>query len=306
MYDIAMSDIRRLDPQVLLVFESLLETQSTTLSAARLGLSQSAVSGALKRLRDVFDDPLFERHSRGLIPTQRANELSIPVSQVLSSMRALSSSLDFEPLTAKGTVTILATDYALATIIAPIRDRLASLAPELRINIQAYSGEDATTNSSLLTTDLLIGSPAMLPDTLLTRYLKRDELALFMSSDHHLAQSDTEIGISEFCSYPHVLVSLRGKSSRTTIDEMLMSKGHARIIDTITPSFLSLQTLLGGSDRLSVAPKGLADVSCGALVHRPLPFELKPVELYAAWHKRFTHDKRHIWLRRTIASWLNE
>lgn len=53
MYDIGMTDIRRLDPQVLLVFESLLETKSTTMSAARLGLSQSAVSGALKRLRDL-------------------------------------------------------------------------------------------------------------------------------------------------------------------------------------------------------------------------------------------------------------
>lgn len=304
MYDIGMTDIRKLDPQVLLVFESLLETKSTTVSAARLGLSQSAVSGALKRLREIFDDPLFERHSRGLNPTQRANELSVPVSQILSSMRALSSSMEFEPSTAQGSVTILATDYALSTIIAPIRDKLASLAPKLNINIQAYSGEEAISNSTLLVTDLLIGTPVMLPDTLQTRHLKSDELALFMSPNHSL--TNKEIGVREFCSYPHVLVSLRGKSSATMIDEMLTEKGCSRVIDTVTPSFLSLQTLLGQSERLSVAPKGLVDVAYGTLVHRPLPFDLKPIELYAAWHKRFTHDKRHIWLRRTIASWFKD
>jgi len=299
-----MTDIRKLDPQVLLVFESLLETKSTTMSAARLGLSQSAVSGALKRLRDIFNDPLFERHSRGLNPTQRANELSVPVSQILNSMRTLSSSMEFVPSTAKGTVTILATDYALSTIISPIRDRLSSIAPKLNITVQAYSGEEAISNSSLLATDLLIGSPIMLPDTLQTRHLRSDELVLFMSPKHPLV--DTPIGIDEFCAYPHVMVSLRGKSSGTMIDEILMAKGCTRVIDTITPSFLSLQTLVGQSERLSVAPKGLAEVTHGTLVHRPLPFELKPIELYAAWHKRFAYDKRHIWLRRTIASWFAE
>ena len=304
MYDIGMTDIRRLEPQVLLVFESLLETKSTTMSAARLGLSQSAVSGALKRLREIFDDPLFERHSRGLRPTHRANELSIPVSQILNSMRALSSSMEFDPATATGTINILATDYALATIIAPIREKLASVAPGLSVNIQAYSGKDAISNASLLSTDLLIGSPAMLPETLQTRHLKSDELVLFMSSKHRLANQN--VSIDDFCSYPHVVVSLQGKSPKTKVDEILAGKGYSRVIDTITPSFLSLQTLIGQSERLSIAPKGLSDVVNDTLIYKPLPLDLPSIDLYVAWHKRFADDKRHRWLRRTIAAWVSK
>ena len=200
IYDIGMADIRKLDPQVLLVFESLLETKSTTVSSAKLGLSQSAVSGALKRLREIFDDPLFERHSRGLNPTTRANELSVEISQILNAMRSLSSSIEFSPLTATGTVTILATDYALSTMISPLRERLSSLAPGIKVAVKAYSGEEAISNAALLATDLLIGTPAMLPETLQTRHLKTDELALFMSPEHDLA--NRPIGIEEFCRYP--------------------------------------------------------------------------------------------------------
>lgn len=301
MYDIGMDDIRRLDPQTLLVFESLLETRSTTLSAARLNLSQSAVSGALKRLREIFDDPLFERHSRGLRPTARANELSIPIAGILGAMRNLSASLDFDPATAEGTVSFLATDYALSTIIAPIRDRLATVAPGLRVSVHAYSSEEAFTNSLLLNTDLLIGSPMMLPDTLQTRHLKSDALVLFMAPDHPLAEKT--ISLEDFVAYPHVAVSLRGRVASSGTDGMLASRGYARVIDTITPSFLSLPALLASGQRLAIAPRGLADVTRGALIHRPLPLEMKPIELYAAWHKRFSQDKRHIWLRRTLSEW---
>lgn len=304
MYDIGMADIRRLDPQTLLVFESLLETKSTTLSAVRLGLSQSAVSGALRRLREIFDDPLFERHSRGLRPTTRANELSIPIAQILGSMRSLSSSLEFDPATAQGTVSFLATDYALSTIIAPIRDRLATVAPGLKVAVQAYSSEEAFSNTSLLTTDLLIGSPMMLPETLQSRHFKTDARVLFLAPDHPLASQ--EISLDDFVAYPHVMVSLRGRSSRSETDDALEACGYARVIDTITPSFLSLPTLLASGHRLAIAPQGLAEVTQGSLIYRPLPLEMKPIELYAAWHKRFNEDKRHIWLRKTLSSWLSE
>ena len=303
MYDIVMTDIRKLDPQILLVFESLLETKSTTLSASRLGLSQSAVSGALRRLREVFDDVLFERHNRGLRPTTRANELSIAVAQILSSMRSLSASLDFDPATAQGTITLLATDYALATMIAPLRNKLADTAPGITVAVQAYSSEEAFSNASLLTTDLLIGSPQMLPDTLQSRHLKTDRLMLFMSAAHPLANS--EISIEDLVAYPHIMVSLRGRSARGEIDELLKKAGYERTVDTITPSFLSLQTLLSTSVRLAIAPESLTGVTDN-LICKPLPVQLTPVELYAAWHKRFSDDKRHIWLRQTLQTWVAE
>ena len=98
-----------------------MDTHSATLSAARLNLSQSAVAGALKRLREIFDDPLFERRSHGLTPTERAEDLSGQINDVLLGLRTLTSPHVFDPARATGTVTFLATDFAIATLLAPFR-----------------------------------------------------------------------------------------------------------------------------------------------------------------------------------------
>ena len=293
-----MTDIRKLDPQVLLVFESLLETKSTTRSAAELGLSQSAISSALKRLRVIFDDPLFERHSRGLTPTQRASELSISVSHVLNSMRNLTASIEFEPFTAQGDLTFVASDLALATIVSPVRDRLAQLAPKMKLSINTKGNASSDLDVNVLSTDIVIAPSEAVPDNLQSRHLKSDEMGIIMASHHVLV--DSEVTLEQLVSYPHVLVQGEGRGSSDAFDKRLAEQSLTRHIDTETNSYLSLQTLLGDSNRLAIGPRSLVDFSKGALTFKPLP--LPPIEYHAAWHKRFDHDKRHMWLRRAFSS----
>ncbi len=293
-----MTDIRKLDPQTLLVFESLLETQSASVSAARLGLSQSAVSGALRRLRDLFGDPLFKRHSRGLTPTKRAAALSIQLAETLNAMRDLASVSEFDPGAASGTVVFLATDYAAARLIAPFSADMAKTAPGLQIVIRPYTDEQATLTSQIVSTDFLVGSPPMLPDMLRSRHLLTDQLALFMDAGHPLVGRD--ITLADLAQYPHAMISLRGRTGHAKIDDLLAEQGLSRHVDVICPSFLSLPLFLKDSARLALAPAGLQPLFAGTLIARTVPFDLPKIEVYAAWHRRFADDKRHAWLRQAL------
>ncbi|MBD0865561.1 MAG: LysR family transcriptional regulator [Rhodobacteraceae bacterium] len=298
-----MTDIRMLDPQLLLVFEALIDTHSATLSAARLNLSQSAVSGALKRLRQIFDDPLFERHSHGLTPTQRAEDLSTQISEVLLGLRALASPHAFDPASATGTVTILATDFAIATLLAPFRARLAQEAPGLKTAFQPFSGADVASVRNLNTVDFVIGSLGMLPESYSATALRSDPLMLFMSQEHPLAQS--AVSVQDMIRFPHILVILRGNTKSTMLDDLLEQQGMARMVTTLCYSFLTLPILLEDHHSLAIAPKSLANVTAGNLIAKPSPIPLPDVKLFAAWHHRAKNDPQNIWMRnilRTCAS----
>ncbi|WOD09843.1 LysR family transcriptional regulator [Pseudomonas sp. NyZ704] len=115
---ISLMDTRRLDLNLLVTLEALLIEQNVTRAAARLHLSQPAVSAQLGRLRDIFDDPLLIPAHRGMTPTVKALELLVPLRQALDQVRAtVTTHLNFEPATASLTVSIACTDYVQAALI---------------------------------------------------------------------------------------------------------------------------------------------------------------------------------------------
>lgn len=295
-----MGDIRKLDPQLLLVFESLMDTQSATLSAARLNLSQSAVSGSLKRLREVFDDPLFERRSHGLVPTDRATDLIAPVGEVLAGLRGLAAPNVFEPAQIRGMVTFLATDFAIATLLAPFRARLAEHAPHLRVAFRPFTGIDIASTRHLNDVDFVIGSRGMLPESYVLTSLRTDPLKVFLSKDHPLAHGD--LTLSDLTEFPHVVVSLRGTNAATVLDDRLAQHGLTRKVETLCFSFLTLPVLLSDGNSLAIAPHALIDTTRGDLIVKDLPIPLPDIDLFAAWHPRYRNDPRHRWLRHLLES----
>ncbi len=114
-----MRDIKSLDLNLLKAFDALFDERNVTRAADRLGLTQPAVSGMLGRLRDSFDDPLFVRTQRGIVPTIRAEELATPIRQILSEVGGLLQPAVFDPSTAEFTVSLAATDYALHAVVLP-------------------------------------------------------------------------------------------------------------------------------------------------------------------------------------------
>ncbi|MBU5716576.1 LysR family transcriptional regulator, partial [Pseudomonas aeruginosa] len=114
-----MKDIKSMDLNLLKALDVLLDERNVTRAAARLGLTQPALSGMLARLRESFGDPLFARAQRGIVPTQRALDIGISVKQVLAEIDALLQPPSFDPATAQLTFSIAATDYALRAIAVP-------------------------------------------------------------------------------------------------------------------------------------------------------------------------------------------
>jgi DNA-binding transcriptional LysR family regulator len=136
-----MRDIKNIDLNLLKALDALLDERSVTRAAERLSLTQPAMSGMLTRLRESFNDPLFVRSQRGVVPTERALELATPVKQVLAEIAVLLTPTEFDPLTASMTLSIAATDYALQAVAVPFVLELKKRAPNIRVALLPIENE---------------------------------------------------------------------------------------------------------------------------------------------------------------------
>ncbi|HKY02663.1 MAG TPA: LysR substrate-binding domain-containing protein, partial [Burkholderiales bacterium] len=130
-------DIRNIDLNLLVALDALLSERNVTRAAARLGLSQSAMSASLARLRQVFGDPLLLRTAGGMLPTSKAEDLATPVKQVLDEItRIVEQTEAFEPTTAAVKFTIAASDAVEFAILPRLVDHLEKHAPLSRLQVQ--------------------------------------------------------------------------------------------------------------------------------------------------------------------------
>src|SRR5262245_59728829 len=130
-----MSDIKKIDLNLLVVLDALLEERNVTRAAARLGYTQPTISGMLRRLRDLYDDPLFVRTQRGLLPTPRAQSLAIPLKQLLADSHRLIVREAFEPATAEVTFAVSSNDYMQHALLGPFLKVLRKEARRIRLAI---------------------------------------------------------------------------------------------------------------------------------------------------------------------------
>src|SRR5437868_1968528 len=130
-------DIRRIDVTLLMVFQELMRARKMTVVAERMALTQSSISHALKRLREIFSDDLFVRLPHGLQPTARAEELETTVNAILDSLRsAVSGKDDFDPLHTRATIRMSMPDHHCALLAVPLLEHLRHAAPGLRLLIR--------------------------------------------------------------------------------------------------------------------------------------------------------------------------
>lgn len=205
-----MKDIRTLDLKLLRTLDALLDERSVTKAAERLGFTQPAVSGMLTRLRESFDDPLFVRTQRGIVPTMRAAELSGPVKQILSDVETLLQPSVFEPSTAEFTVSIAATDYALQAVVVPFLAKLRPRAPGIRVAIRPVEDDRVQAQFERGDLDLALMTPeSALPDLHAWRLF--DETYVCAMDADHADGSATALSLDRFCALDHALISYAGE-----------------------------------------------------------------------------------------------
>jgi DNA-binding transcriptional LysR family regulator len=288
------SDIRNLDFNLLKALDALLDERSVTRAAERLHLTQPAVSGMLTRLRESFDDPLFVRAQRGIVPTSRALELAVPVKQLLGDIEQMLQPQAFDPATANVTITIASTDYALRAVVVPFLNALRAVAPNIRVAVQPIDDLQLITQFERGEVDLALLTPESTGAMLHSETLFNERYVCVMRT-HHPDATGEALTLDRFCALDHVLVSPSGGAFQGVTDQALARVGRSRRVTVSVTSFLVLPEILQASDLIAVVPRRLA-TNTGLVMTEP-PVQISGFTKTLAWHQRTHHEPSHRWLR---------
>lgn len=288
-----------MDLNLLVTLEALLSERNVTRAAARLHLSQPAVSSQLNRLRRVFDDPLLIPAQRGMIPTAKALELLQPLRDALDQVRAVADGQrEFDPRRTTLDVTIACTDYLQAAVIAPLCIELKQRAPHVRVAIRhldVHRLEEQMTRGDV---DLALMTPQSAPATLRTRHLFDERYVLIARRDHPRIKS--RVTLQSFSEAEHVIVSLRGGDFATPVDEMLAQLGHRRRVAISAASFLFVPDIVSRSDLVALVPARLVAHRSDSLRVLKPPFDVQGFAVGMVWHERNHAHAAHRWVRDAI------
>ncbi len=255
------------------------------------------MSGMLTRLRESFGDPLFVRAQRGMVPTQRAIDLRLPLQQVLAEIDALLQPPQFDPATACLTFTIASTDYALRAIVLPFLAALKPLAPQVRVALVPVERGQVAAQLERGQVSLALLTPENTPPEMHARALFRERYVCVLRAGHPMAGRPLTLG--EFCALDHALVSYDGGGFHGVTDDALQKLGRRREVMLSVKSFLILPELLRASDMVAILPERLVAGQEGLVISEP-PLEVPGFTKTAVWHARTHHDPAHRWLRELL------
>ncbi|WP_394840929.1 LysR substrate-binding domain-containing protein [Pendulispora brunnea] len=296
-------DTKRLDLNLLVTLEALLVEQNVTKAAARLHLSQPAVSAQLSRLRDVFEDPLLIPAHRGMTPTARGLELLDPLRHALDQVRAIvATERTFHPAKAKLTITIACTDYVQAAVVMPLVMDLRRKAPGVRVAVRHLDLDQLEAQMARGDVDLALMTPQVAPPSLRTRHLFDERYVLIGRRNHPGLRHG--ITLDEFARLEHVIVSLRGGAFVTPVDDTLTALGRSRHVVFSAASFLFVPEIVAQSDFVALVPERLVRDR----IDRLKIVEFPPAEGFAVgmvWHERTQGHTGHRWIRDAIIAVVN-
>ena len=300
-------DMDDIDLNLLIALDALLAEGSVTGAAKRLGLSPSAMSRTLSRLRAVTGDPLLVRAGRSLVPTRFAETLRDRVHALTQDARAIlrpaADALDIAAL--ETTVSIRVSEAFLEMLSAPLVAAVASAAPRLRLRFVLKSDKEPTPLREGLI-DLEIGVLGVPAPELRTRLLFRDRLVGVARAAHPLL-ADNAMTAERYAACSHVVASRQG-SFAETVDDGLERLGLRRDIRVVVPGYPDAMRIAASSDLLAAVPvsclgrNGQAEpLAARGLGRFELPVETPEILISAIWHPRLDPDPAHRWLRDIVA-----
>jgi DNA-binding transcriptional LysR family regulator len=302
MLDIDITQLRRLDMTLLLVFTELVRQRKMTIVAQRLGLTQSAISHSLKRLRDVFQDELFLRGSNGLVPTERALRLDSHVSAILSlSTQALNLDKAFDPRTETRVIRIGALDYEVAMFAAPLIERQRRLAPRSRFVFKSLARKPALAELRSGELDMALGFFFRPGSDVETSELYRETYSVVMRKGHGLAKK--KLTMKRYADAEHLLTSPSGEL-HGVVDAGLARHHLERDVVGSVPLFLLALATVAKTDLISTVPARLAQSygKAAGLTIVPPPIEIRSFPVHLAWHQRSSTEPALKWFRELMKS----
>jgi DNA-binding transcriptional LysR family regulator len=292
-----MTDIRRLDLNLLVAFDAIMRRGNVSRAAAELGLSQSTMSNSLKRLRDGLGDPLFVRESHGVAPTPFAERLRPYVETALTAVRdGLEETREFDPETAQRTFNIIMTDIAEAVILPRVLDMCRAPAPGIAIravNLPIDRTAEALRSGEA---DLAIG---FLPDfggQFYQRFLFATDYVCIAAADNPVARG--KFTLEKYLAARHAVPEAPG-TGHSVVQQTVERLGIDLRVGALVPHFLSVPFVVASSDLVATIPRAFVTVlgAQPAVKTLPHPLDLPKVEIRLLWHERFHADAASRWLR---------
>lgn len=295
--------LARVDLNLLVVFDVLARTRSVTRAAEHLGVTQSAVSHTLRRLRDLVGDPLLVRSGHGLALTPRAEQLEAPLRAALVAVGRALVPERFDPGSTRRTFRLAAPDLFDLLVLPSLVARVAAEAPRADLAMVPAPApferrlEAGDLDLAIVPVGVLAEghSPSLVQRTILGGayqcYLRRD----------HPALDEGPLDLDRYAALPHLLVSPTGAGSGL-IDRMLAELGRERRIALRVPSFAVAPRVVAATDLVLTAPDRLEAVLGGSnVVAVPAPLAIPDHGVAMLWHPRVSSDPGHRWFRDLVA-----
>jgi DNA-binding transcriptional LysR family regulator len=313
--------IGRTDLNLLKVFEAIYEDRNLILVGKRLNLTPSAVSHALRRLRELVGDELFIRSGNGMVPTGRAAALAPGLRDSLRQIETLLGMEPFDPATSTRRFVIAANDHVTAVILVPLSRELQKLAPAIDLVIRPSTRLDLAEQIDLGRIHLALGIFSQVPPRLNSQTLLTQGEAILMRKGHPAARR--KLTLQDLGKYPLVVPSVGGQEEGAVggfiverglarqsemFDrhalEAAMAESQAKPRVRITVSHaLAIPALLQDTSMLAIVPESLAVALAagGNLISRQTPYQMASSTIRAIWHGRDEQDAGHVWLRERVA-----
>lgn len=302
-------NFRTLDLNLLRVFDAVMAERHVTRASAQLAMTQSAVSNALRRLREALGAELFVPTRQGVAPTPQAMALWPAVRESLARLQAALAPPGFDPATMRRTFTLAMAEATAALLLAPLVRVTGLQASLVHLRVLALATRDPRPLLEHGQIDLALG---FFPDVRAALGAQGDEavmrLTALYASDYvvvmrqgHALARDDQLGLDDFCNAGQVRVSFAGRP-RGFVDDALAPLGRERQVLITSSHFFAALRLVQNSDLLTVLPRSFVQASGQArkLTTRPLPVALPDIQTSMLWHRRHEHDDAQRWLRERV------
>jgi len=297
------NDLRRVDMNLLVIFEALMFERNLTRVAEKLFMGQPAISAALARLRDLFDDPLLLRNGRAMEPTARALDILKELQPALDTISgAVSRAKEFDPSTSCDIFRIGLSDDAEFGLFPPLLTRLREEAPGIIVVVRRAN--------YLLMPSLLASGEISVGISYTTELPANAKRKKLRDIGVKVLRGDKRPGtltLDDYCARPHTMVSFSGDLSGN-IDLDLAKVGQARKVVVAVPQFSGLRALLAGTELIATVPDyaACALVEGCALRAEDPPFAIEPAELSMVWSGVHDNDPAERWLRSRITEFMSQ
>jgi len=295
----------RLDLNLLVALDALLTHQNVTKAAEQLNLSQSALSGALARLREHFDDELVVLVGRRMEPTPLAQSLAEPLHEVLLKTKALvMAKSSFDPLTSERRISLVASDYAIELLVTGVLRDMAQQAPHIRVVLEETTKEkfEKFDRGEI---NFIIAPDRQAFQRHPREYLFDEKYVCVVWTENTLVGES--LSLDQYQTMPHIVRYSKGTLQTTFEQRFLDQIGCPRNESVIVPSFTLVPKLVIGTDRIATVHARLAELYSRVLPLRIVtpPFEFPILRQVLQWHRHEESDPCFAWFRGMIKSAAN-